>query len=313
MVSRVSLPRKAPPRSSKQVHSLVVLSVGLVGGVWLSKLLDRIWDDSVSGILLQSSLDFPGKETQETQGWGMVHVFYGDAATLQSDTASQQQFFSQVKQDEIVLDLMKDIKQENNNKNTSPYFIDLAANDATELSNTLALEQRGWDGICIEPNAAYWYGLSQRKCTAVGALVGENIAPMKVKFRGVYGGMVGTMDEKMADRLKEPDTKEETRYTVPFTTLLQRFHVPKTIDYLSLDVEGAEYLVMHDFPFHDYTVQILTIERPSKQLRSLLKSHGYVFLKDLAWWGETLWAHGSTGLTPSHPKILKITTKGKNR
>ncbi|GKZ01034.1 hypothetical protein MPSEU_001054800 [Mayamaea pseudoterrestris] len=121
------------------------------------------------------------------------------------------------------------------------------------------------------------------------------------------------MDEKLANRLHEPDRIEETRYTVPFVTLLAQFRVPKVIDYMSLDVEGAEFLVMHDFPFDEYTIQILTVERPSKRLKSLLESHGYVFLKDLAWWGETLWAHQSTGLSPLHPKIVKIKTEGRDR
>ena len=135
---------------------------------------------------------------------------------------------------------------------------------------------------------------------------------VSVKFRGVFGGIMGRMDEKLANRKKEPDAAQEERYTAPFEELLQEHNVPRTIDYLSLDVEGAEFLIMQHFPFDKYTIKILTIERPSNDLKKLLETHGYIMLKSLAWWGETLWAHKSSGLTPTHPKIVKIPTEERN-
>jgi hypothetical protein len=73
----------------------------------------------------------------------------------------------------------------------------------------------------------------------VGALVGgPEVQKVSVKFRGVYGGILGRMDEKMANRKKEPDADTEDRYTVPFPSLLEEYKVPRTIDYMSLDVEG---------------------------------------------------------------------------
>ena len=53
------------------------------------------------------------------------------------------------------------------------FFVDLAANDALYLSNTFVLEKNGWEGVCIEANPEYWYGLASfRTCTIVGAAVG---------------------------------------------------------------------------------------------------------------------------------------------
>ena len=71
-------------------------------------------------------------------------------------------------------------------------------------------------------------------------------------------------------------------------------------------------MVMQYFPFDAYTIRLLTIERPSTELRTLLEQNNYVFLKDLAWWGETLWAHSSTGFTPTHPQVLQIPSDTKN-
>ena len=50
--------------------------------------------------------------------------------------------------------------------------MDLAANDAVKLSNTLTLEQMfGWKGLCIEPNPGYMKGYLHRKCQLVQAVV----------------------------------------------------------------------------------------------------------------------------------------------
>jgi Methyltransferase FkbM domain len=228
--------------------------------------------------------------------WHPINVFFGDRKALPH---SDQEWFSQVHQDQVIVELLGE----------KGYFIDLAANDASDLSNTLALERHGWNGLCIEPNPIYWYGLSHRRCTVVGAMVGGNVEKVKVKFRGVYGGIVGKLDDRLANRKHEPEAPEEWRYTATLADVLARFNVPNTIDYLSLDVEGAEMLIMKEFPFDQYTIKVLTIERPGKDLKALLQSKGYIFLKDLVWWGETLWAHKSTGLSPEHPQIQKIKTE----
>jgi hypothetical protein len=74
---------------------------------------------------------------------------------------------SQARQDELVVALL-------GNK-TNGYFIDLAANDAVQLSNTYALERfYHWKGVCIEPNPMYWYNLTAfRTCVIIGAVVGD--------------------------------------------------------------------------------------------------------------------------------------------
>ncbi|CAB9500390.1 Inherit from NOG: Methyltransferase FkbM [Seminavis robusta] len=250
--------------------------------------------------MLESQQLIIGQEEPDN-GWHTINVWYHDRKALGQDL--QKPSYGQVHQDEIILDLIGD----------AGYFIDLAANDALEFSNTLVLERHnGWHGLCIEPNPTYWYGLAHRKCTVVGALMGgEQIDQVNVKFRGVFGGIVGKMDGKLANRKKEPQAPTEQRYTVPISKVLQRYQVPKTIDYLNLDIEGAEFLVMQHFPFDTYKVRVMTVERPNEQLHALLESKGYHHLKDLTWWGETLWAHESSGFTKDHPKIVKIPYEGK--
>ena len=289
--------------------------------------------------MLRQTTSLPSnQQQQDDDGWKKIHVYYHKrealldgimveppntpkgkkdqgVSVITSSGQKQQQhleWYGQVQQDKAIVDLL--------GTSSGMYFVDLAANDAKEFSNTLALEHKGWTGLCLEPNPQYWYGLAHRKCTVVGALVGgkpsKNLSqeqdPVLVKFRGVFGGIVGRMDEKLANFKKEPSAAVEKRYTVPLVDVLQKYHVPQTIDYMSLDVEGAEYLIMQDFPFDTYTIRVMTIERPTPELIKLLHQHDYLQLKELAWWGETLWAHKSTGFTPDHPKVLALPTEQRN-
>lgn len=142
-------------------------------------------------------------------------------------------------------------------------------------------------GLCIEPNPEYWLDLARRRCTVVGAVVGEQRL-QEVEFvlaRKEYGGIVG-FDNSVNIR-----RKRRSFFTVPLVEVLERNEVPAVIDYLSLDIEGAEWFVMQHFPFERYTIRILTIERPPPELQALLQQKGYILLKMLTDFGETLWVH----------------------
>lgn len=180
----------------------------------------------------------------------------------------------------------------------SGFFVDLAANDAVWASNTFSLEQNfGWKGICIEPNPIYWYRLSFRNCHVIGSIVGgETNAEVDVVLgeahHGPYGGIVGNDFDNKKLNVKEKDPTSVKRYTVSLLSVLQTFNAPKVIDYISLDVEGAETYIMSGFPFDQYRFLCLTIERPKDELKKLLESNGYIHVIDFKR-GDTLWAHES--------------------
>jgi hypothetical protein len=89
-----------------------------------------------------------------------------------------------------------------------------------------------------------------------------------VAFRGFNGGIV---DERTDNKRGASDYRK----TTTFKQVLEKFDVPKVIDYLSLDVEGAEEMVMSSFPWDEYTISVLTVERPTVALKHKLREHGY--------------------------------------
>eukprot|EP00543_Licmophora_paradoxa_P007947 CAMPEP_0202448900 /NCGR_PEP_ID=MMETSP1360-20130828/7691_1 /ASSEMBLY_ACC=CAM_ASM_000848 /TAXON_ID=515479 /ORGANISM="Licmophora paradoxa, Strain CCMP2313" /LENGTH=309 /DNA_ID=CAMNT_0049066661 /DNA_START=15 /DNA_END=941 /DNA_ORIENTATION=+ len=231
---------------------------------------------------------------QEDKGWKAVNVFYGDSnhivenSMISHEYYNRVKWYSQARQDEVVAALLR-------NKRNG-YFIDLAANDPIKISNTYALETHfGWTGLCMEPNNAYWAGLAYRKCDVVGAVVGQD-AMKEVWFKfpnraGPKGGIVGNnFDNKERSKFDE----DRPRYTVTLLEIFQKFQTPKVIDYMSLDVEGAEFFIMKGFPFKQYRFNLISLERPQEELNELLTQNGYKLWK-LAKKnsGETLWYHES--------------------
>lgn len=72
-----------------------------------------------------------------------------------------------------------------------------------------------------------------------------------------------------------------TLATVSLHSLLKEHKEPSVIDYLSIDVEGAEEEVLANFPFDEYRFNTMTIERPSRRLRRVLEDNGYLLVREI--------------------------------
>lgn len=231
------------------------------------------------------------RDRPEDHGWKEIHVFYGDrihissSTSLPTDYLHANQWFSQYRQDELVSRLL-------HNKRNG-YFIDLAANDPIRISNTYALESSfDWNGLCIEPNPVYWTGLSYRKCHVVAAIVGnrtmEEIFFRYPRAKAPQGGILGEAFDNKSDKFNEG----HPRFTVSLLDIFEKFQVPAVIDYISLDIEGAEDLVMSSFPFERHKFNLMSVERPGPDLTNLLELNGYGLVKSIKN-VDTLWAHHS--------------------
>lgn len=190
-------------------------------------------------------------------------------------------YVSQCGQDYIVDRLFKQT-------NRPLFYLDLAANDAQKISNTFVLDRfRGWGGICIEANPIYWAGLAaERSCTTFGlAVAAPGVRTVTFNFRD---------DEPVLASIAGFDNKQMVGKPIGAASLLSILHAanaPSTIDYLSLDVEGAEFYIMQHFPFSQYRFNVLTVERPGYQLSALLESQNYVKIGATAVFDDELWFH----------------------
>ena len=116
---------------------------------------------------------------------------------------------------------------------------------------------------------------------------------MDFALRGVLGGVVG---DTMDNNIGTDAAVTVKRNLVSIATIFNQTSVPKVIDYMSLDVEGAESLVMEHFPWNEYSFKFLTIERPKEDLKQTLRSKGYRMVMFLSWYWESLWIHNASVL-----------------
>jgi hypothetical protein len=192
------------------------------------------------------------------------------------------------------------------------YFVDLAANDPVCISNSYALEQyRGWHGLCIEGNPRYIPLLQKERAYTVIHAAVDTEPNRTVQFRVDNNFLGGIVSPELANA--KPKGKLISLQTRTFEEILDTNCAPPVIDYLSLDVEGAEWRVLANFPYHRYQFRIMTIERPNKPLAELLKQHGYYrahSLGDAKRWGEQVWLNRNFSNTLS-PRLLKALDASK--
>ena len=194
-------------------------------------------------------------------------------------------FISQKNQDDWIIKEIFNFKK-------NGFFVDLAASDGVSINNTFLLEKYlDWNGICIEPLPRHYNELKKnRKCILVNECVDSTTHTVEfISNKGVRGLANGILDTDMDNNykirgglIKQAFNKNTVikMKTKTLEEILDENNAPKIIDYLSLDVEGAETRIMENFPFTRYKFLSMTIERPTPKLNKLLFENGYLFVRN---------------------------------
>lgn len=221
-------------------------------------------------------------------------------------------FFSQCGQDEWVLNEVFDARR--NGFPRGGFFVDLACADGKILNNTLFMERYlGWTGVLIEPNPRFHASvLAQRTSPLCEACVAAEHGRVDFRIDNLMlGGIVGDgFDNNRGTRGEElQDAEVITLEAFPLQDILEQHGAPRDIDYLSLDVEGAEWDVLRHFPFDRYSFKCMTIERPPLQLELLLDEAGYLQVRksqgDTFYIRRDMLPHASVRIDPR----FRVTTR----
>jgi FkbM family methyltransferase len=157
------------------------------------------------------------------------------------------------------------------------FYVDVGSGDGVRQSNTKALDDRGWKGICIDP---FPTGMDTRTARLFKDVVSSEKGH-KVKFR--KSGFMGGIEDDLNHTKDWVVVKNAETFELITTTLdeiLSRADAPMHIQYMSIDVEGAELRALQGLSFSKYKVDAFTIEHnweePKRsQIRELLESKGY--------------------------------------
>jgi len=178
------------------------------------------------------------------------------------------------------------------------YFVELGANDGFTESNTLYLEiKKNWRGVLVEPLPHQFL-----ECCYYRSKPGNHLfcnAAVNNNFKNNYVKMINANLMSVADNLPS-DLKDKNNhikrgtahlpnnnYNFSFgsepktlTKILDEAEAPRIIDFLSLDVEGAELAVLSGLNFNKYKFKYMLIEcRDKNKIKKFLKNFGYE-LKD---------------------------------
>jgi FkbM family methyltransferase len=163
------------------------------------------------------------------------------------------------------------------------FFLEIGSADGVTLSNTYLLEREyGWMGICVEADPAYFAALTEaRTAICVNACVDGTVHEVEFAQRKLLGGILDDGLDNAPGRVQDESYSTVRMTTRPLVDILREQLAPPLIDYLSIDVEGAEERILGSFPFESYRFHCMTVERPKPVLRKVLADNGYVIIKEI--------------------------------
>jgi FkbM family methyltransferase len=165
------------------------------------------------------------------------------------------------------------------------FYVDIGAADGIGLSNTYFFEQMGWRGVCVEPHP-------QRYLECVRARPRSRVVHAAVSRRGSWGlanftVVVGAPDLSFlttnAAHVARARIEGQGLVPVPvpladMEAILAPYDGP--IDFVSLDVEGAELDVLHGFDLQRRRPAAWVIEDNSfghdLRVEDYMARHGYL-------------------------------------
>ncbi|MEM0923124.1 MAG: FkbM family methyltransferase [Pseudomonadota bacterium] len=168
---------------------------------------------------------------------------------------------------------------------TGGVFVEVGGYDGITGSNCLFFEMmRGWSGLLIEPSPGYHALCQQRRrveCLQLACGGEEGVAEFLDILQGMkqMSGLLGSYEPGILDKVKADPRHQGDVIEVeirPLGALLDERGMAE-IDYISLDVEGAEMDVLSGFPFDRIAVTAWTVENNTadRDVPNLMAEKGY--------------------------------------
>jgi FkbM family methyltransferase len=139
-------------------------------------------------------------------------------------------------------------------------YVDVGAGDPVRLSNTAFLEDKGWEGLCIDADPRNYANLLEKRRHCFFGAVGPGDG-----FTNFY------MNPQMADisgLTFNPGSRELLMAVFTLDTILNAFGY-RHIDLLSIDVEGHELDVLRHYDFGRRPPTIIICEYNTSGVKNL--------------------------------------------
>lgn len=158
-------------------------------------------------------------------------------------------------------------------------FVEAGALDGIFHSNTLHFErEKSWRGVLIEPIPHLFEAARANRPLAhvFDCALGSYVSVDFLEISETTPGWSGF--SRIYHPRREGTQKRQVVVEVrPLADVLRSAGISR-VDYLSLDVEGAEREILLDYPFNEIPIGMIGVEDNAgtdEQLRELLRSRGY--------------------------------------
>jgi FkbM family methyltransferase len=160
-------------------------------------------------------------------------------------------------------------------------FLDIGANDGLLYSNTLALVERGWSGVLVEPSPWVFSALRARhgsnpRLVLVHAAVAVSYGLTRFWDSANRDGLSTTERANRDAREHEADFGAPFLVaTVPVFELLSR--LPGPLDFISIDTEGTSVDLLREFPLDTLRPRAVCVEHDGRvqECCEFAAAHGY--------------------------------------
>ena len=184
-------------------------------------------------------------------------------------------YFSQRHEDYVLANVFSDVDK--------GFYVDVGAHDPDQLSVTKYFYQRGWRGINFEPLIKYHERLEQKRPgdKNINKAVSDKNEILSL-YVPIESDTLSSFDKKIVSTVSSKNVEEFKVHTVTLTEVFQDLKI-KEIDFLKVDVEGAEDKVFAGLDFNQFRPKIVVLEFLSpvdtdgeKKFGPIMKQNGYI-------------------------------------
>lgn len=171
------------------------------------------------------------------------------------------------------------------------FFVDIGAHEPVRLNNTYKLYKKGWRGVNIDADPGCIERFQALRPDDININVGIGPKEGTLKFYRFFAHALSTFSEEKAQEYEQKGHKLDKTLDIPvvqITKVFEKYTSGKTVDFMSLDVEGLDLMVLQTNDWTKFKPKVICVETGGYEgemeedeataIDKLLKSVGYRLL-----------------------------------